>query len=290
MKKIFIFTLALIWIYQAAPAYSQCIGLDCPPEEPGPITKMQYMWEDFKSRDIWKPDNDKYWLNKFRNYKKYPIKFYNDEELYANKGVDNTRTVEVHEYKRYTPVSARRGQLMYESTTYTITYHRGSGERYHLSDNAILYLRGEALQISSREILKPIGEIYMNGEYFMLQRMPHTSYVLTVDDHGNIVPEFGQVDSRGYLLVGREKIHIRPQNVIALEYSDSGETATRPVFNFSVTYGGIEGKEFALIIKDGSGAEVKRMVPLWKKMVIVNGIKFQIIYASPEYIEYQIVY
>lgn len=289
MKKIFISTLTFLLFLHNAPANSKCIGLDCPPEVSF-TDRMENYWHNFKSKNLWKSDNDQYWMNKFRGYKKYPIKFYNDEDLYANSGFDDVRTVEVHEYPRFTPVSARKGQLMYESITYTITYKRGSGERYRLDRDAVLLLRGQSVHISSNEILKPVGEVYMNGEYFMLLKLPHTSFVLTVDDHGNIVPEFGQVDSRGYYLVGRDLIQIKPDGTLVKAYSDSTETSSKPVFNFSVAYGGIEGREFALIIKDGTGEVQTRTVPMWKKMVTVNGTKFQIIYVGPDYIEYQIVY
>lgn len=290
MKKIFISTLALIIFFKVTPAFSECIGLDCPPDHGGPITQLQYKWEEFKQEDIWKPDNDKYWMNKFRGYKKYPIKFYNDADLYANSGVNNTRTVNVHDYKPFTPVSARKGQVMYDSTTYTITYNRGSGERYCVDRNATFFLRGNTVQLTPDMPLKPIGEVYMNNEYFMLLRVPNTSYVITMDDHGNIVPEFGQVDSRGFYLVGRDIIQIRPEGTIIKSYSDSKETYTRPRFNFSVTFGGVENKEIAFVIKDGSGEVQTRLVPMYKKMVTINGVKFQIIYVNSNYIEYQIVY
>ncbi|MBR1825193.1 MAG: hypothetical protein IJ770_01230 [Alphaproteobacteria bacterium] len=293
MKKILISMLTLTVLFKTAPAQSECIGLDCPPDI-GPVTRMQNAisdtWYDFKSKDIWKPDNEKYWLNKFRNYQKYPVTFYSEDDLMAAAGEDNVRTVEVHEYQRYTPVSAFKGQIMYDSATYDIVYRRGSGERYAVDRDTMVYLHADGVKIGPNTPLKPIGEVRINGEYFMLLELPRSSYVLAVDNHGNIAPMFGQVNNRGYYLVGRDRIHIKPANAVIKSYSDSVEKTTKPVFNFSITYGGIENKEIALVIKDGTGEEQTRMIPMWKKMITVNGVKIQIIYANPEYIEYQLVY
>ena len=123
----------------------------------------------------------------------------------------------------------------------------------------------------------------------MLLELPNTSYVLAVDNHGNVSPMIGQISDRGYFLLSRHRPHISPEWLVAKQYSDSTETESRPVFNFDVTYSGIENREILLTIKDGSGDEQTRPVPLYKNMVIVNGTKFQIIYANPDYIEYQIV-
>ncbi|MBQ9271692.1 MAG: hypothetical protein IJ218_05465 [Alphaproteobacteria bacterium] len=288
MKKIFISVLTLLVFFKTIPAKSNCIGIDCPPDV-GPITKLQYKWEDFKRKDIWKPDNEKYWLHKFRGYQKYPVTFYSEDDLLAAAGEDNVRTVAVHDYKKYTPVYAHKGQIMYDSTTYQVTYRRGSGERYAVDRDTIVYLNTDSIKIGPKDPLKPIGEVRINGEYLMLLELPRSSYVLAVDDHGNIAPMFGQVSNRGEYLVGHNSIHIKPANALIKSYSDSVETASKPVFNFSVTYGGVENKEIALIIKDGSGEEQTRMVPMWKKMITINGTKIQIIYVCPEYIEYQLV-
>ena len=293
MKKIFVSVLTLFVFIKTAQAYSDCIGLDCPPDI-GPLARVQNAvsesWYNFKSKDIWKPDNEKYWVNKFRNYQKYPVTFYSEDDLLAAVGEDNVQTVSVHDYQRYTPVSALKGQVMYDSTTYDIIYRRGSGERYAVDRPTKVYLHADSLKIGPNDPLKPIGEVRVNGEYFMLLELPRTSYVLMVDDHGNISPMFGQVNNKGYFLVGRDIVHIKPENTLIKSYSDSVEKTTKPVFHFSVTYGGIENKEIILSIKDGTGEEQIRTVPMWKKMLTINGVKFQIIYACPEYIEYQLVY
>ena len=124
MKKIFIPVLTLLIVCFATQSYSRWGGNFSHNNREG-------------TNSLLSSDSDGYWLNSFRSYKKYPINFYSQRLLNKNSS-EQTQQIEAHEYQYGVAVTARLGQRMYDSTTYTVTTKTG-GEQYSATANGILY-------------------------------------------------------------------------------------------------------------------------------------------------------
>lgn len=275
MKKIFISVLMLSIIGFAAPSFSR--------------------WGENFSRtnpngngSFFSSDSDGYWLNKFRNYKKYPINFYSQRLL--NKGSsENTQEVEVHEYQRNVAVTARLGQRMYDSTTYTVTTKVG-GEEYIATSDGVLYRAQDEIKIKKGQIFVPFGEVKINGQYYILFDLPDSSYVAAVDYNGHFLDGLGLVEQDN-LYISKDITIVRPHDLHVEPYKDVEETTGDTTLHFAVKFDGIQGNNMAFIISNNDDPEYdqRKFAPLGEQVIQINGINFRIIHVSPDYIEYMIL-
>jgi len=232
-------------------------------------------------------DSDGFWLNKLRDYKKYPVNFYSKRLLNKGSGKESTQ-YETREYQRGVAVTARLGQRMYDSTTYTVTTQTG-GEQYKATSDGSLYNAQNEIKIKAGQIFTPIGEVKINGQYYVLFEVPERAYILAVDYKGYFLDALGLIED-GNLYIAKDITVVRPHDLRVEPYrkvqSDTGDTE----FNFEIRYGGIQGNDMVFIVAEGDDEEGKRKyAPLDEKIVQVEGINFEIIYASPDYIEYKIM-
>ncbi|MBQ8481706.1 MAG: hypothetical protein IJ532_04165 [Alphaproteobacteria bacterium] len=237
---------------------------------------------------LFSSDSDGYWLNKLRNYKKYPVNFYSQRLINKGSGED-TQEIEVHEYKRGVPVTARLGQRMYDSTTYTVTTKTG-GEQYKAVKDGVIYNTLNDIKIKEGQIFTPLGEVKINGQFYVLFEIPEKSYVIAADYKGYFLDALGLVEN-GFLYVSKDITVIRPHDLRVEPYKDVKETSSDAELNFAVKYDGIEGDNMAFIISssDNPDEDQRKFAPLKEKIIQIRGVNFEIIYAAPEYIEYVIL-
>lgn len=274
MKKIFIPVLTLLIVCFATQSYGR--------------------WGENFSRNnrtgansLFSSDSDGYWLNKLRGYKKYPINFYSQRLLNKNSGEETTQ-YEAREYQRGVAVTARLGQRMYDSSTYTITTKTG-GEQYRATSDGSLYNAQYEVKIKEGQIFTPIGEIKVNGQYYLLFEVPESAYIIAVDYKGYFLDALGIIDD-GNLYVAKDITVVRPHDLQVEPYQKVQSDTSDTEFNFEIRYGGIQGDDMVFIVAEGDDEEGKRKyAPLTEKIVQVNGINFEVIHASPDYIEYVIM-
>lgn len=274
MKKIFIPLITLLAIGFAAPSHSR--------------------WgETFSNSSnnggsMFSEDSDNYWLNRFRGYKKYHINFYSENMI--NKGrSEETRTVNVHEYKRGVAVTARLGQRMYDSTTYTVTKKTG-GEQYKAATEGLFYNAQNEIKIKNGEIFTPFGEVKINGQYYILFELPDSPYVVMADSKGQFLDALGMVEN-GYLYISKDITIIRPRDFHVVEYDGVEETSGDAKLNFEIQYGGLQNNQIVFIIRTGENDTegLRQTVPADQQIIRVNNIDFEIIHVSSDYIEYVIL-
>lgn len=275
MKKIFIPVLTLLAITVAAPSYGRW-GAN--------FARSNNVDND----SLFSSDSDGYWLNKFRGYKKYPINFYSQRLLNRNSG-EKTQEVQAHEYQRNVAVTARVGQRMYDSTTYKVTTKTGA-EQYRAVNSGLLYTAQNEISIHEGQLFSPIGEIKVNGQYYVLFEVPDSSYILAADYKGNFLDAMGLIEG-GNLYVAKDITVVRPDDLRVELYNDVEENTDDAKLNFEIKYGGIQNGEMSFVVSTGDDSEYdqRQFVPLTEKFVQINGVNFEIIYASPEYIEYKIL-
>ena len=275
MKKIFIPLTMLLMIGLSSPSYGA--------------------WGETFSRgnpygdNYWfSADSDGYWLNKLRSYKKYPITFYSQRLINKGSG-EKKEEIEAHEYEHNVAVTARLGQRMYDSSTYMLTTKTG-GEQYKaLQDGAIYNVLNE-VKIKKGQIFTPLGEIKVNGQYYMLISFPDSAYIAAVDYKGYFLDTLGLIEN-GFFYVPKDVAVVKPRDLQVELYKKVEEDAGDTELNFEIIYGGIQGGEMSFIVSDGKNSEYdqRQFVPLGENFIQINNVNFEIIYASPDYIEYKIL-
>lgn len=275
MKKIFIPVLTLLIIgfaYQSHARWGETFSRH---NYPG-------------NTSLFSADSDGYWLNKFRGYKKYPVNFYSQRLINKGSGED-TQEIEAHEYKRGVAVTARVGQRMYDSTTYTVVTKTG-GEQYKAVKDGVIANTLKEIKIKKDQIFTPLGEVKINGQYYILFEIPETAYVIAADYKGYILDAIGLIEN-GFLYITKDITVVRPDDFQIEPYKDVKETTSDAELNFAVKYDGIEGDQMAFIISSSDDPEEdqRKFAPLKERIIQIRGVNFEVIYASPDYIEYVIL-
>ena len=275
MKKIFIPVLTLLIVCFATQSYSRWGGNFSHNNREG-------------TNSLLSSDSDGYWLNSFRSYKKYPINFYSQRLLNKNSS-EQTQQIEAHEYQYGVAVTARLGQRMYDSTTYTVTTKTG-GEQYSATANGILYNSQNEIKIRKGQIFTPIGEIKVNGQYYVLFEVPDSDYIIAADYKGRFLDAMGLIED-GSLYVAKDFTIVRPKDLSVEPYQDKEEASGDAELNFEIRYGGIENNNMVFIIGDDRGEEYeqKQYASVGPQMLQIGGVNFEIIHASPDYVEYKIL-
>ncbi len=290
MKKIFIPAITLLltgWAVSsqaqytetyASPAYPNLCGLQgCPEEDPA-------LFEDIFD----KPGNESYWKNRFRTYRVYPIVMYPEPAPCDDAGMASSQTVNAHEYQRGVVVSANRGQRMYDSTTYTLTTHTTTGEAYRFNTKGVISSKTHDYKIHTDDLFRPFGEVNINEENFMLLRMANTAYVLLVDEKGKMYDKMG-IAHGNKLYVGNDIIAYNPQYMKLVRAENMSQSASGKKLNFDIRYDGVENNMLSFLIYDAaSGTTTKRTAAPAQRYININGVNFEIIYYTPEYIEYRL--
>lgn len=273
MKKIFIPVLTLLIAGLASPSY-------------GAWGANFRHGNHHGSNSLFSSDSDGYWLNRWRSYKKYPINFYSQRLLNKDSG-EKSKTIDAHEYKRGVAVTARIGQRMYDSTTYTITTRTGS-EQYRATETGSMYGGQNEIKITKGQIFTPLGETKINGEYYILFEVPETSHIIAADYKGYFLDALGLIED-GFLYVSKDIVVSRPHNLHIEPYREVEENTGEAKLDFEIKYGGIQGGDMSFVVSDGTDEGKRKYAPLDEKIVQVNGVNFEIIHASPDYIEYKIL-
>ena len=286
MKKIFIPALTLLltgWAMQTQAQYTQptyvngrCVQ-GCPEEEPP-------LFEDIFD----KPNKESYWKNRFRSYRVYPVTIYPLASTCDDVGTEDVQTVNAHEYKHNVVVSANKGQRMYDSTTYTLRTHTIGGEIYRVNTNGVVSNKYHDFRLHTDDLLRPCGEVNINEQNFMLLQVNNTMYMLLIDEAGNIYNHMGVVHKK-QLYVANDPTIISPNYLKIIQAQNTSQSVSDTRLNFDIRYDGIENNMLVFLIYNAdTGTTTKRMASPSQRYVSINGVNFEIIYYTPEYIEYLI--
>ncbi|MBP1531882.1 MAG: hypothetical protein ILA52_00075, partial [Alphaproteobacteria bacterium] len=152
------------------------------------------------SHPLFEPDSDYYWLHNMRNYKEYRLVPYYDEVSGYGQPTNQMQTITVREYPKNTAVSANVGQRMMDLTTYTVTTKVESVEKYQFQENASIYCATNDIKIHKGDVVAPIGEIKMNGKYYIILPIKDSRYVAIVDSNGKLYNALGYINKDSVLI------------------------------------------------------------------------------------------
>ncbi|MBP5352381.1 MAG: hypothetical protein J6Y91_01275 [Alphaproteobacteria bacterium] len=145
--------------------------------------------DDFKvsAHTLIEPEHNNYWKNNFNAYRTYPVNFYTKYNRPAD-SYDQQRMVNLREYARDTAVSARVGQRMVDSETFTVTENKNT-YNYKPSSKGVIYKANSELHIDADKVISPIGEIFVDGSYFLLFEPEQDGRVFLIDGAGQVLPK-----------------------------------------------------------------------------------------------------
>ncbi len=238
---------------------------------------------------VFESDHDNYWLNNIRSFKTLKINYYDpsgEKQHLTSSKILNTRI-----YKRNVLVSANLGQRMIDAQTYTVNQY--ANNKVKATNSGTIYAMNEKIFINKGDVFKPFGEVKMNGSYYQLIDPKHDGQILLIDENGHILNMVCMLH-KGELLLPREKALIQPETIIVAP-DDSIEEASTPKLQFEIKYDGFENDMRAFIYTDYSNANStegyfqRYVFPKEQDLIDINGIKFKIMDAYPERIEYIIL-
>lgn len=285
MKKIFIPALTLLIIgISAQNAGADCWGFGCL----GRKSIISEYYDRFSDKYLDNPDKDTYWKHRFQSYNEYPAFIYADNEPEDTYVKSDVKTISVHNYQRNVPVSANKGQRMYDLTTYNITTLTTGGDRYRTSSAGKISGRSVDFAFEPDEVYQPLGDVKINGISYMMIKLPNTAYVALVDKHGNFYDKLGIV-RKNKVYVSKEPIAIYPKDIKFVPATRSTSTKSNVRLQYEIKYDGIENNDIVLLVNDNrSGTVSKRLIPATQKITRINDVTIGIFHATPEYIEYKI--
>lgn len=240
---------------------------------------------------VFERDNSNYWLNNVRSYKTFPITFY-DSQTVTDEKLTNTETLNTHTYKHNTLVSANLGQRMVDAQTYTVKNY--TREKIVANADGSLYTTGVTLNINKGDIFLPLGEVKINGRYYLLITPQNDGNIALIDENGYFANMVAQL-YRGELLISNEAAVVRPENLGVTMDKDVREATGTPQPQFEIKYDGLENDMMAFIYTDYSNATSSQgyfqrfVFPKEQSLVNINNVKFKIMDVYPERIEYMIL-
>ncbi|MCQ2734497.1 MAG: hypothetical protein MJ212_00910 [Alphaproteobacteria bacterium] len=293
MKKTMIFLLSFAFICIAYESKSH--WAEYPAEyEAEPSYDNGYIsanWEKFKKKahTLIERDNENYWLNNVRFFKSYPINFYNGGDTKYNDDNSQSHEVATREYKHNVVVSANLGQRMLDSETFVVT-SKDHGQLYSPETDISFYNAGGELNISAQDTFAPIGEVKIEGLYYLLFDPKEDGRIIMIDETGRFVHMICRIYKKE-LIISEAITNVKPKTARAEPTSGIKTVFSKPKFNFELKYDGLQDKKISfLYISDENGGTAQRFTyPETQKVINIYGNKIQIIRPYKDKIEYMIL-
>ncbi len=234
-------------------------------------------------------DHENYWLNNFRSFKTYPINYYQGNHENASETNVQTTTHHTQEYPKNIPISAYVGQRIIGDETYTVTTS-DMGEHYEISTDGEIRNSIYQIKLSKRQVMTPIGEVLINGRYFLVFEPEQDGRMLLADENGQIMHNIGHY-YRGELLISRDITTVIPKDLGIIKTSNIIQKATTPQLQYEIFYNGVvEGQMQFTYVDYLNGRNEKTFVfPVNQQIISINGKNIKVHQATDKFIEYIIL-
>lgn len=231
-------------------------------------------------------DSENYWLNNFRSFKTYPINYYQGNHENASETNVQTTTHHTQEYPKNIPISAYVGQRIIGDETYTVTTS-DMGEHYEISTDGEIRNSIYQIKLSKRQVMTPIGEVLINGRYFLVFEPEQDGRMLLADENGQIMHNIGHY-YRGELLISRDITTVIPKDLSIIKTSDIQQTSSEPQLQYEIYYKGlVDGQmQFSHIDFINGRTEKTFVFPISQQIVNIEGKSIKILSATDENIQY----
>src|SRR5574344_683922 len=228
---------------------------------------------------VFESDHENYWLNNVRPYKVLPILFYEPQVYDAAEKLSTTKTMNTHSFKHNVVVSANLGQRMVDAQTYTIKHF--TKEKIIANMNGSIKNANNQVLIGEGTEYLPLGEVKLNGSYYLLIEPNGDGNILLIDEDGKFLDIICKIYN-GQLLLSREKAIVQPENLGIEPAKDIRETIDAPQVQFEIKYDGFENDLMAFTYADFSNATSSKgyfqrfVFPKNQDLININGVKFKI--------------
>lgn len=231
-------------------------------------------------------DHENYWLNNFRSFKTYPISYYQGNRQNTSEPDVQTSLYHAQEYPTNVPISAYKGQRMVGDETYTVTTSN-MGEHYEMSSDGKIQNSTYLIQFSKRQVMTPIGEVLINGRYFLVFEPERDGRMILADENGQIMHLIGHY-YRGELLMSRDLTTIMPKDLSIIKTSDIHQTSSAPQLQYEIYYKGlVDGQmQFSHIDFINGRTEKTFVFPTSQQIINIEGKNIKILSATDENIQY----
>ena len=260
MKKIFISALALFAV--------ACAGTD----------------------GMFKRDSSNYWLNHIRNYTTYPVYYYAADEFDSSEKLAESKDIVTHTYQRNVVVSARVGQRMVDSETFKIK--RFTQNKIMAQSDGVISNTGSDIHITKGQEFYPLGEVKIDGKYYMLIDADGKGGILLLDEYGHVLPSINAL-YHGDLMFSRNYSSVYPENLLIKQTDTERMDVSDPKENFEIRYDGLNNGLFELTYIDYTGEQAGRAQKFVynqnAQYIDVNGVKMEITGVYPDRIEYKLL-
>ncbi|MDO4162313.1 MAG: hypothetical protein Q4D80_04850 [Pseudomonadota bacterium] len=241
---------------------------------------------------LFEADNDNYWLNNVRPYKTLSVNYYNPDDAAAQEQMTDSKTLNTRTYKHNVVVSANLGQRMVDAQTYTV--ENFAKPQLVATADGFISSGGLTVNIHEGQGFEALGEVKMNGKYYLIVPANNEGDLLLVDERGKFLPMLCQI-YHNELLLPREKAYMKPADLSLEQRKATRENVGKPKLQFEIKYDGLENGYMAFVYTDYSNASssegyFQRFVfPQEQDLVEINGVKFKVMDVYPERIEYMLL-
>ena len=235
-------------------------------------------------------DHKHYWLNNMRTYKTYPIVCYEGSSIDTGQ---RTEIYSTHEFPHNTAMSANLGQRMYDSETYAASVS-GKNGTYVAKENGKISSSAYHFDIKAGQTFEPVGEVKIDGKYYLLFNPHENGHILLIDENGVFVPQIARI-YKNELLISENLTTVMPHELSLIPGSGNKSEYSEPQLNYTIKYNGVQNEVMSFSFIDHrqtatSGERVQKFVfPLRQNIIHINGVKFKILQATPSKVVYMIL-
>lgn len=236
-------------------------------------------------RSLGTPDHENYWLNNIRTFHTYPIVYYQHPDYYEHVDVkDNVQ--HAREYPLNVVISANVGQVMVGDEVYTVRT-ANFGEHYEITDDGMVYNSGGEINLTKGQVITPIGEVKIDGRYYIVFEPERDGRMLLADEHGQILHNIGRY-YRGEFLMSRDLASVMPKDLSIIKTSDVKQEVSNSEMQFEIKYDGTADGLIKFIYVDyvNGRRETQLAFSADQRYLDINGKHIQVITATADSIEY----
>lgn len=236
-------------------------------------------------------DSSSYWLNQVRNYATYPVYYYTTDEFGLSEKLTGTKDIATHTYKRNVEVSANIGQRMVDSASFK--ERKFIKNKIVASNDGFISNLMDDIYIKKGQEFFPLGEVKIDGKYYMLIDADGNGRILLVDERGHLLNSISTIYgkdlllSKNYATVTPGDLTIKQTDTERMDISDIKE-------NFEIIFEGLNNGIFELTYVDYSNSddgEAERYAyAQGARFIDVKGVKMEITGVYPDRIEYKLLY
>lgn len=231
------------------------------------------------------PDHENYWLNNIRTFKTYPISYYqkrsNPTPLNVENNVQHTK-----EYPHNVAISANVEQVMLSDEIYTVST-ADLGEHYEISADGKIYNSTDEIVLEKGQVITPLGEVKINGQYYLLFEPERDGRMLLADEHGQILHNIGRY-YRGEFLLSKDKASVLPKDLSIVKNSNTEQSVSDFAMQFEIKYAGLQDglMRFTYVDYSNGRSETQLTFSKEQQFLDINGKHIQVINATEDNIQY----